>query len=502
MTGRAAGRLVVVGAGPAGLAAAVAAADAGATVTVVDLGQRPGGQYLRQPLVAGVPPARHSRRAETLLGRALAHRRITFLARHQVWWAGTDATPADGAAPPAPGAGPAGGAPAPGAGPHGGTSAPGGVTLRLLGPAGPVTLTAPAVVLAPGGYDRVVPFPGWDLPGVVTAGAAQALAKGQGVLVGRRVLVAGTGPFLLTVAAGLARAGARVAAVVEAAPLRRWARQPRAVVGAPGKLVEAARYLATLRRYGVPVRRGRAVTEVTPDGDGLRATIRRVDAGWRPAGGGTRTARVDAVCVGHGFTPSIELAVALGCATRVDPADGSPVVAVDGLGRSSVPGVLVAGEATGVGGAELAISTGELAGLAAAHRLGLLDDAALARTAAPALRRAAGQRRFAAALHRAYPVPDGWTGWLRPETVLCRCEEVTAGELRGAVRRYGVDDVRALKLVTRIGMGPCQGRVCGRAATCLLAAASGRDQPPEAFANRQIVMPVPLGAVAEEGTPQ
>ncbi|MBF9134567.1 (2Fe-2S)-binding protein, partial [Plantactinospora sp. S1510] len=128
--------------------------------------------------------------------------------------------------------------------------------------------------------------------------------------------------------------------------------------------------------------------------------------------------------------------------------------------------------------------------------------AGLARAVAPVARRAVRQRRFAAALHRAHPVPAGWTGWLTDDTVVCRCEEVTAGRLRADVAAYGLDDIRALKLVTRIGMGLCQGRICGRAAACLLAAASGRDQPPEGFANRQIVLPVPLGAVAEEGTSQ
>ncbi|MDW5330846.1 NAD(P)/FAD-dependent oxidoreductase [Plantactinospora sp. KLBMP9567] len=465
------GRLAVVGAGPAGLAAALAAAGAGAEVTVLDLGQRPGGQYLRQPAVPGVRPAPHSAHFADLLRQADTHPRITIHSGQQVW----SAEPADGAA--------------------------GGATLRLAGPAGPTTVAAPVVVLAPGGYDRVVPFPGWDLPGVVTAGAAQALAKGQDVLVGRRVLVAGTGPFLLVAATGLASAGAEVAGVVEAAPLRRWSRHPLAVAGAPGKLAEAARHFAALRRYRIPLWRGQAVTEVVEDAAGLRATVRRVDGGWR-AGEVTRSVPVDAVCVGYGFTPSVDLAVALGCATRTDPADGSLVVTVDESGRSSVPGVLVAGEATGVGGADLAVAEGRLAGLAAAHRLGLLDDAGLARSTAPVVRRTARQRRFAAALHRVHRVPDGWTNWLRDETVLCRCEEVTVGRLRADVARYGLDDIRALKLVTRVGMGLCQGRVCGRAAACLLAVASGREQPLEDFAKRQIVMPVPLGAVAEEGPPR
>ncbi|MFK3980809.1 FAD-dependent oxidoreductase [Micromonospora sp. NPDC050397] len=470
------GRTVVVGAGPAGLAAAIAAADAGAEVTVVDLGALPGGQYLRQPAVEGLPPVRHGAAAQRLLDRSRNHPRITFLLGHQVWQATVEPSPQEG-----------------------GPEAESVLTLRLAGPAGPVTLRTAALVLAPGGHDRVVPFPGWDLPGVVTAGAAQALAKGQGVLVGRRVVVAGTGPFLLTVADGLAAAGAEVAGVVEASRLRRWAGHPGAIASSPGKLGEAFRYLGSLRRRRIPIWSGQAVTSVEPYGDRLRATVRRVDRDWR-AGRETRTLEVDAVCVGHGFTPSVELAVALGCATRTDPADGSLVVDVDDAQASTVPGVFVAGEATGIGGADLARNEGTLAGLAAAHRIGRLDAAAYQVAAVGLRRRIARQRRFAAALHRVHPVPDGWTGWLRPETVLCRCEEVTVGRVRDDVAAYGIDDVRALKLVTRIGMGRCQGRMCGRAAACLLGQVSGRPQPLATFANRQLAMPVPLRTVAEEGT--
>ncbi|WP_326559789.1 FAD/NAD(P)-dependent oxidoreductase [Micromonospora sp. NBC_01796] len=468
-------QIVVVGAGPAGLAAALAAADGGAEVTVVDLGALPGGQYLRQPAVAGLPPVRHGAAADRLLDHTRDHPRITFLTGHQVWQAAADAIP------------------------HLDNRGGPGFTLRLLGPVGPVTLHPSVLVLATGGHDRVVPFPGWDLPGVVTAGAAQSLAKGQGVLVGQRVLVAGTGPFLLTVADGLAAAGAEVAGVVEASRTSRWGRHLGAIAGTPGKVGEAVRYLGSLRRRRIPIWSGEAVTMVEPYGDRLRATLRRVDAGWRP-GAVTRAVAVDAVCVGHGFTPSVELAVALGCATHHDPADGSLVVSVDHSQASTVPGVFVAGEATGVGGADLARYEGTLAGLAVLHRIGRLDTTAFGRAAGPLRRRITRQRRFATALHKVYPVPDGWTHWLRADTVLCRCEEVTVGRTRSDITAYGIDDLRALKLVTRIGMGRCQGRMCGRAAACLLGKVSGRPQPLDTFANRHIAMPVPLGTVAEEGT--
>lgn len=415
--------VVVVGAGPGGLSAAVGAADSGAAVVVVDLGARPGGQYLRA--------ARHP-----LIERAEAHPRITFVQGHEVWAAG-----------------------------------PG---LRV----GDRELRPRAVVLATGGYDRVVPFPGWDLPGVVTAGGAQALAKGQGVPIGRRVLVAGTGPFLLAVAASLREVGAEVVAVVEASRLSRWLRHPRAVVGSPGRLVEAARYLR-----GTAVWHGQRVTAVERYGDGLRALVSPKD----------RWVEVDAVCVGHGFTPSIELAVALGCDTRVDPRDGSLVVTVDDAQRSSVPGVLVAGEATGVGGAALAMAEGAIAGLAAAHHIGLIDDRALAAATASHRRTRARRLRFANALHAVYPAPDA----VPPDgTVLCRCERVTVGRARADIVRYGIDDVRALKLLTRVGMGMCQGRMCGRTALALLRAETGQVPDPVAFARRPFAFPVPLRTLA------
>lgn len=418
--------VVVVGAGPGGLAAAVSAADAGAAVTVVDLGARPGGQYLRAAV-------RHP-----LIERASTHPRVTFLQRHEVWSAGPD------------------------------------LSLRV----GDRALRPRAVVLATGGYDRVVPFPGWDLPGVVTAGGAQALAKERGVPIGRRVLIAGTGPFLLAVAANLRAVGAEVVAVVEAARLSRWLRHPRAVAGSPGRLVEAAKYLR-----GTALWQGQRVTKVEQHGEGLRALVSPLD----------RWVEVDAVCVGHGFTPSVELAVALGCDTRTDPRDGSLVVTVDGAQRSTVPGVLVAGEATGVGGAALAMAEGAIAGLAAAHHIELIDDRALAAASARHRRRRARRVRFADALHAVYPAPDA----VPPDdTVLCRCERVTVGRARADVLRYGIDDVRALKLLTRVGMGMCQGRMCGRTALALLHAETGQVPDPAAFARRPFAFPVPLGTLA------
>jgi NADPH-dependent 2,4-dienoyl-CoA reductase/sulfur reductase-like enzyme len=465
--------LVVLGAGPAGLAASVTAADAGCDVTVLDSGRAPGGQYLRQRVTGppdapvAAPPHVRSRRAAALLARAQRHPRVTFVRERTVWHAA-----APGAADPA-----------------------GPLVLHTTDGEHTQELPAAALVVATGAHERVMPFPGWDLPGVLTAGAAQALLKGEGVLAGRRVLVAGTGPFLLAVAADLARGGAHVLAVVEEAATRGWARHVPAVAANAGKLAEGATYAAALRRLGVPVVTRAAVTRAEPDGDGLLVTVDRRDRAAGP--GRTEHHRVDALCVGHGFTPSPEVAVSLGCAVAPSDGRGGIAVRVDAYQRTTVPGVLAAGEVTGVGGAELSVSEGVVAGYAAAVALGVLPERELERRTAAARRRRARERAFARALAAVYAPDDAaWIAGLDDDTVVCRCEEVTLGALREGVVHLGADDVRSVKLVTRAGMGLCQARVCGEPVARLLERLTGLPVDRAAFAGRPVAVPVPLGAVA------
>jgi NADPH-dependent 2,4-dienoyl-CoA reductase/sulfur reductase-like enzyme len=340
---------------------------------------------------------------------------------------------------------------------------------------GGISVSGAQLVLATGAYDRSLPFPGWDLPGVVTAGAAQALLKGQGVAIGKRVVVAGSGPFLLPVAAALARAGVKVPAVLEAASPRGYLR------GLPpvGKIVEAGGYLVKLAGHGIPYRTRRTV--IAAHG------THRVSAVTVSGPRGERVIECDALAVGYGFTPQIELAVAAGCETELD-GDGSLVVSVqDGQG-TSVPGVYAAGELTGVGGAQLALVEGRLAGLAAAGQ-----------PLPPALlRRRAALRRFAAVLARVHRMPE-WAQRCEGQTTLCRCEGVTVGAVHRAVHELGVVDGRGAKLMTRAGMGWCQGRVCGVAASTLVARAVGRAVTRDdllAFGTRPIAQPITLAELA------
>ncbi|GAA2075303.1 NAD(P)/FAD-dependent oxidoreductase [Actinomadura alba] len=473
--------LAVIGAGPAGLAAAVTAAATGLRVVLVDAGARPGGQYFRHPpdtLAGPRGAARHgwaefARLRDELAGHVAAGR-ITHLAGHAVWHVEAHSEEADAR-----------------------------FTLHLGG-TGSVAVSSGAVrevraralVIAAGAHDRPLPFPGWDLPGVLTAGGAQALLKGSLVVAGRRVVVAGTGPFLLPVAAGLASAGARVEGVFEANRPGRFARHGARVLRNAGKLAEGAGYAAVLLRHRVPYRVGHAIVAAHGDDAVESVTVARLDRDWTPVRGGERVIECDAVAVGYGFTPQLEIPVELGCATRVD-ADGSLVVVVDAAQRTSVPGVYAAGETTGVGGAPLALTEGRLAGQAVAAALG----APPARPSRRLLARRARLRAFAATLHDAYAVRPGWAGWLRPDTLVCRCEEVPYGRLDEAVRELGAIDPRAAKLISRAGMGWCQGRICGYPTACLTARI--RKRAPDVadltgLARRPLAQPVRLGDLAED----
>ena len=469
--------LAVVGAGPAGLSGAITAADAGCQVAVLDLGARPGGQYWRhgdQSRIAGIH--HHWETFRALRSRFDAHReagRIEYLPEHPVWQVQRER--------------------------------PRGVVVRATaGERDPVprTVRARTALIATGAHDRHVPFPGWTLPGVMAVGGAQALLKASQVVPGRRIVVAGTGPFLLSVADGLLRAGTRVVAVVEAAGARAYAREPRAVAAVPAKLAEAAGYAVSLARHRVPYLTGSAVVRVDGPDRVRSVTVEAVDRAWNVRPGRGRRLECDALAVGYGFVAQLELLLELGCATRLDRG-GSLVVEVDSHQRTSVEGIYAAGEPTGVGGADLAVAEGALAGDAIAAslgRVGGLDGAAAGR----ARRDRRRLRSFARVLANAHPVPDGWRSWIEPDTQICRCEEVTVAEVNRAVA-LGARDARAVKLLARTGMGWCQGRICGTAVASLTAALHGREVEPDDLRDlcrRPLAQPVQLGVLAAQGTRQ
>ncbi|MGW0229820.1 FAD-dependent oxidoreductase [Actinopolymorpha singaporensis] len=474
---------VVVGAGPAGLTAANTMAEHGLSVVLMDAGERPGGQYYRHSVRGGSPEAA-SHRFRTLradLDRHVVAGRIDYRPRHQVWTLERTPTPIPATAAVRP------------ADPtwtvHALAEGPEPTACRVV---------APAVVVATGAYDRQLPFPGWDLPGVVAAGGAQALLKGSGVALGGvdgRAVVAGSGPFLLPVATGLARAGVRVAGVYEASRARDYLRHARTLAWQPGRFAEAAGYARKLALHRVPYRTGHAVVAAHGDERLTGVTVARLDARRRPAAGSERHVACDTLAVGYGFTPQLDLLVEAGCDVRAD-AGGTPAVLVDDDQRTTCAGLYSAGETTGVGGASLALVEGELAGLTVVAAVGRpVEEPRKARLR----QRKDRLRAFADVLDAVHPLPADWLRDVPDETVLCRCEEVPVGAVREAVRDLGSGDPRSAKLLTRAGMGWCQGRTCAAATAALVGRLTG--SPPDvtdvaALARRPVAQPVPLGVLA------
>ncbi|MFG2497949.1 FAD-dependent oxidoreductase [Streptomyces sp. NPDC048441] len=461
--------LAVIGAGPAGLAAVLAAAQRGVRVTLLDSAVQAGGQFYRQPagaLRARRPQALHHQwrtweRLRDGLAEQVAAGRITHLTEHHVWFVERRT----GEAPP-------------------GEPQPRGFTVHaLLGPGQeePVAVHADAVLIATGGYEKVLPFPGWTLPGVVTAGGAQVMLKGGLVLPGRTAVVAGTGPLLMPVAVGLAAAGAEVAALVESADPKAFARHATTFAAHPDKLTDGARYAIQLMRHRVPLMSRHAVVEAHGKDTLDAVTVAALDAAGRIRPGTGRRIPCDTLAVGHGMVPHTDLAGGLGC--RVDGLN----VAVDAEQRTDVPGVWAAGETTGIGGAALSLAEGHIAGRSAAARLqGRQPDP---RAWAAAAKSRTKMREFAAALDAVYVPPAHWAEQLHDDTLICRCEEVPASAVREAVEELGATDARTVKLMTRAGMGWCQGRMCS-------AAVAGLTGCEERSARRPFARPVPLGVLA------
>lgn len=356
----------------------------------------------------------------------------------------------------------------------------------LLGPEQekPATVHADAVLLATGGYEKVLPFPGWTLPGVVTAGGAQAMLKGGLVVPGRTAVVAGTGPLLLPVATGLAAAGVEVAALVESADPKAFARKATALAAQPGKVAEGAQYAAQLLRHRIRFIPRHTVVEAHGDARLDAVTVAALDKGGRVRPGTARRIPCDTLAVGHGMLPHTDLAESLGC--RIDGLK----VYVDDEQRTDVPGVWAAGETTGIGGSALSLAEGHIAGRSIAARLTGTEPDARAWVAVDRSR--TRTREFIAALDTVYAPPAHWTDQVTDDTVVCRCEEVTGGEIRAAVAELGAGDVRTVKLLTRAGMGWCQGRMCEPA----VAGLTGCEQQ---AARRLLARPVPLGVLARAG---
>jgi len=423
---------VIVGAGPAGVRAAQALVAHGLRPVVIDEAPRWGGQIYRQP-----PPGFlrskatlygfEAKRADavhatmnTLLGR------VDYRPNTLVWNVEGD-------------------------------------RLLLLSEGRTSSLKRGPLIVASGATDRVLPFPGWTLPGVYTLGAAQIALKYQGCAIGSRVVLAGTGPLLYLVAYQYAKAGAEVAAVLDSASFSDKLAAAPAMLHEPAVFAKGLYYLAWLKAHGVAVHQ-----RAWP----LRASGKRhVEAlAWHD-GHRHHTIDCDAIGFGHALRSETQLADLLGCSFSFDTLQRAHLPQCDAAGRTSVAGVYLAGDGAGIRGADAAEWAGERAALALLADNGVAVDTSREQQLERRLKRNLTFRR---GLERAFPFPADWAAHASDDLVVCRCEEITAGELRQVVRDTGAIELNRLKALSRVGMGRCQGRICGAAAAEILAHATGQ----------------------------
>ncbi len=316
-----------------------------------------------------------------------------------------------------------------------------------------------AAIVAPGATDLVLPFPGWSKAGVFTLGGAQVSLKYQACSVGERTAFVGTGPLLYLVAYQYAKAGANVVAVVDTTPLSTKAGASWGMLSGTTTFAKGLFYMASLWSKGIPIFHG--ATPLTVEGgenvEGLS---------FRDNSGATHKIDADAIAMGFGLRPETQIADLAHCEFFFDTHCRQWLPTVDEDGRTDVKGLYLAGDGQRIAGADAAELSGELAAYAALEDLG--REVSNNRTAA--LRRRLRQlARFRRALDKAFPIPVELATQAADETLICRCEAISAGEIRHAANEMGALEVNKAKAFTRIGMGRCQGRYCGYAGAALVA---------------------------------
>ena len=453
--------MAIVGAGPAGLAAASEAVNHGLSVTLMDDNSQPGGQYFRQ-----LPHQFHrddrvrDRRTERLF-RVIDHPRLHYLPDCVVW-----------------------NAPDPG-------------VLAYAAGADSGRVRADAIIIAAGATDRPLPFPGWTLPGVITAGGSQNMVKGQGVRPGEHVVVAGNGPLLLVVAMTLLDAGAMVRAVVEAAPFQRraWSRLA-SLSRSPSLVAQALSWRLRLAAAGIPFLTGQAVIEAHGESALEAVSVAPIDHLGNVDRTSVTTLEGDCLVVGNGLAPAVELTRLAGCAHHHDPLLGGWTPRRSADLETTVPGLYAVGDGAAIGGMELALVEGRTA--VSAALLQRSPSASLRLRRRDLARRLGRLDRFRAAVADIFAPPETFLGLITPETPLCRCENVTLAELEKSAAD-GATGMVQQKSTTRLSMGRCQGRYCLATLADLVATRQGLEAADLDWPRiRPPARPVPLGDLLHE----
>lgn len=452
-SGRWDGDVLIIGAGPAGLASAAEVVAADRRILIVDENQRPGGQISRQRML---DPRATGDVAEPMIPRGVD------------FWGQTIC--------------------------HG-FDADGAVVLTIGGRL--VRARAKRTVIATGAMERVLPLPGWTLPGVMTAGAAQGFLKGSGRFPYCRVVVSGTGPLLLVAAADLVNAGVEVLAVTEAVrPRLGYWRDAVRTAAAPDLLLQGAGYITALRRAGCRILTGAAVHRIEGDDRVTGAVIGPLGPDWSCGRGPVERVDCDAVLLNHGFSSTVDLAAQRGADIEWDDQRQTWRPARDADFRTSIADVFAVGDCAGVGGVQTAMLEGRIAGIRIAAEL---SGATTNRRVLGRLRRRLARvETFRRGMDHIFVQGPKATDWAEPATEICRCQDVTRADIDEAID-HGATDLRSIKLWTRAGMGPCQGQICAPTLCALLAQRCGPAVDDARPSPRFPVRPMPLGVLAATG---
>lgn len=459
--------IVIIGGGPAGITAATEAARAGVQCTLIDEAPRIGGQVYRQKPTSFEATQKVNLNAEQTRGQKLidGFNEVAELVQvlsstsvlgiqknKEVLWA------SDGAS---------------------------GI------------LHAKQIIIATGAYERPVPFPGWTLPGVMTVGGVKSFIKTMHVKPGQRAVISGTGPLIISTANRLHEIGVEVLAVLEAGNppwssesfLKDW------------DAIDFARDIADdlreLKQNGIPLLFNHAIFEAHGESEVTGVTYGPVDAEeWKPLKDQAKIIDADLVALGFGFVPNTEITEIAGCQHDFYPGIGWVVVR-DELMQTSVPGILAAGDGASISGAIIAEEEGRIAGIKAAENIQAIPaKEAKARYEKP-LGRIHSFEIFRKALNAVSAMRSGLFELIKPETLVCRCEEVALSQVKQALNS-GVGNLQSLKLFTRLGMGPCQGRNCAPSMGMFMCHTLNRTPQEVGRINpRPPVKPVTLGALAK-----
>jgi NADPH-dependent 2,4-dienoyl-CoA reductase/sulfur reductase-like enzyme len=447
--------VVIVGAGPAGIRAAQTLVAHGVRPVMLDEAARGGGQIYRRQ------PANFKRSAVKLYGfeagkAGALHQTIDALRQHLDYRPETLVWNAEDGA------------------------------LDTLHDGRAARLEFSRVIVATGATDRILPVPGWTLPGVYSLGAAQIALKFQGCAIGDRVVFAGSGPLLYLVAYQYAKAGANVAAVLDSSPFSAQARALPGLLSQPSTLAKGIYYRSWLTAHGIPVHQAATLKRINGE-----QRVHSLD--WSNAHG-EQPLECDAVAFAHGLRSETQLADLLGCQFTWSPLNRAWLPQRDSSGRSSVAEVYLAGDGAGIMGADAAEMAGERAALALLEDIGHLIAPHRGVQLEQALNRIG---TFRQGLERAFMFPEHWAADTPDDVMVCRCEEVRAAEIREVVRE-GHWEINRVKAHCRIGMGRCQGRMCGAAAAEIIACESRRPVSQIGRLRAQApIKPLPFGLEVE-----